>query len=287
MQTPLLPGLPDAAVVAWVAGVGAGVGSFLNVVIYRVPAGRSIVFPGSRCGFCESAIAWYDNVPVASWLLLGGRCRRCGVKISARYALVEALTAALFVAVLLRFGIAWHTPVYAAFCAALVAVTFIDIDHRIIPDSISKGGIAAGLAIAFFLPAERGALLPVPLPLAFAGAVLGYVSLLLVAVFGKVVFRREAMGLGDVKLLAMIGAFLGPLSLPFVFAAAGVAGGVLGVLLALLRGRRIRGGTLPFGPYLAAGAIAYLLAGTDVVEAWLRAQGAGTVAVWVDPGGHR
>lgn len=265
----MIPGLPDALLVAWFALVGAMVGSFLNVVIYRVPARRSIVFPGSRCGFCESPIRWYDNVPVVSWLALGGRCRRCGVRISARYPLVEALTSLAFVAMLLRFGVAWHTPVYAAFTAALIAVSFIDADHRIIPDSISKPGVAAGVLMALLLPAVPGALLPVPPAAAFAGAVLGYFSLLLIAVGGRIVFRREAMGLGDVKLLAMIGAFLGPLCLPFVYVVAPLGGATFGIVAPLVRGRRIRGGTFPFGPFLAMGAVAYLLGGSELVRAWI------------------
>ena len=251
--------------------LGLLIGSFLNVVIYRVPVRRSIVFPGSRCGFCESPIRWYDNLPVVSWLVLGGRCRRCGVGISVRYALVEAITSLAFVAVLMRFGVAWHTPVYAAFTATLIAASFIDADHRIIPDSISKPGVVIGLFVALVLPpAVPGALLPVPVKLAFAGAVIGYVSLLVVAVVGRLVFRREAMGLGDVKLLAMIGAYLGPLSLLFIFVVAPAGGALFGVLSPLARGRRIRGGTMPFGPFLAIGAIVYLLGGSDLVVAYLR-----------------
>lgn len=258
-------------VIAWVAVMGAFIGSFLNVVIYRVPVRRSIVLPGSRCGFCESPVRWYDNIPVLSWIALGGRCRQCGVGISVRYAFVEGLTAGAFVAILLRFGIAWHTPVYACFTAALIAVSFIDIDHRIIPDSISKSGVAAGILFAAFLPTMPGELLPVPFSLACAGAVLGYFSLLAIAAGGKILFGRESMGLGDVKLLAMIGAFLGPFSLPFVFIVAPVTGSTVGVVSAIARGRRIRGATLPFGPFLAIGAVAYLFGGSEVVRAWLLA----------------
>lgn len=264
-------GVPDALLVAYVAVLGAFIGSFLNVVIYRVPMRRSIVRPGSRCGFCESPVRWYDNVPVFSWLALGGRCRSCGVGISARYAFVEALTAVLFVAILRRYGVAWHTPVYAAFGAALVAVSFIDIDHRIIPDSISKPGVAVGLVLAALLPAVPGELLPVPLALACAGAILGYFSLLAIAAGGKLLFGRESMGLGDVKLLAMIGAFLGPLSLPFVFLVAPLTASTVGITSAIARGRRIRGATLPFGPFLAVAAMAYLLGGSEIVRAWILA----------------
>jgi leader peptidase (prepilin peptidase) / N-methyltransferase len=270
-----IPDLPDAFLIGWVAVIGAFIGSFLNVVIYRVPMRRSIVAPGSRCGFCESPVRWYDNVPVLSWIVLGGRCRWCGVGISPRYALVELLTSLLFVAVLHRFGAEWHTPVYALFCAALVAVTFIDIDHRIIPDSISKSGVVIGVAVAAILPSTPEALLPVTLTLSLAGAVLGYFSLLAVSLVGKALFRRESMGLGDVKLLAMIGAFLGPLSLPFIFVVAPLAGSTYGITAALLRGRRIRGATMPFGPFLSAAAIAYLLGGSEYVLAWLRASGGG------------
>lgn len=271
MQSTYVPELPDAFLIGWVAVIGAFIGSFLNVVVYRVPMRRSIVLPGSRCGFCETPVRWYDNLPVLSWIVLGGRCRTCGAGISARYVVVEILTSLLFVAVLHRFGAAWHTPVYALFCAALVAVTFIDADHRIIPDSISKSGVVAGVLLSFVIPARPENLLPVTPLLSIAGAVLGYVSLLGVSVIGKVLFRRDAMGLGDVKLLAMIGAFLGPLSLPFIFFVAPLCGALYGVVSAIARGRRIRHSTMPFGPFLAAGAIAYLLGGSDLVRAWILA----------------
>lgn len=269
MQSTFVPELPDAFLIGWVAVIGAFIGSFLNVVVYRVPMRRSIVLPGSRCGFCETPVRWYDNLPVLSWIALGGRCRTCGVGISARYATVEILTSALFVAVLYRFGAAWHTPVYALFCAVLVAVTFIDIDHRIIPDSISKPGVAIGVLLSFAIPARAEDMLPVTPVLSIAGAVLGYFSLLGVSVVGKVLFRRDAMGLGDVKFLAMIGAFLGPLSLPFIFFFAPLCGAFYGILSAVARGRRIRHSTMPFGPFLAAGAIGYLLGGSDLVRAWI------------------
>ena len=271
-------GIPDAIVLAWVAVVGAFIGSFLNVVVYRVPARRSIVFPGSRCGFCETHVRWYDNIPVLSWIALRGRCRHCGVRISVRYALVELLTSALFVAVVMRFGLTWLALAYAAFVAALVAVTFIDADHRIIPDSISKGGVVAGLVVAaavtLLIPRGPGlSLLPVPLPLAIAGAVLGWVSLRIFAALGAWYAGQEAMGLGDVKLLAMIGAFLGPWSLPFVFFAAAFTGGAYGVATNIVRRRRLRGSTMPFGPFLALAAVLYLLAGHELMLAWILVTG--------------
>lgn len=269
-----VPGLPDLAVLAWVAGVGALAGSFLNVVIYRVPARRSIVFPGSRCGFCESPVRWHDNVPVLSWVLLAGRCRSCGIGISARYPFVEALVAALAVLLVARHGLGLFPVVYGAFIAALVAVTFIDADHRIIPDEISKPGVVFGLATAFVFPhvaTSSDPLLPPPPALAFAGAVLGYFSLLAIAAIGRVLAGREAMGLGDVKLLAMIGAFLGPMALPFVFLTSSLSAGIYGIGSAIVHGRRIRGSTLPFGPFLASSAMLYVLAGGEQILVWFRA----------------
>lgn len=231
-----------------VAGmVGACVGSFLNVVIWRLPRGESLAYPGSHCPRCNRAIRWFDNLPILSWLLLRARCRRCRAPIAARYPAVEALTAGLFVAAALRFG---DRPILAGeislLLAGLVAVTFIDLDHRIIPDSITKPGMLVGLLLALFPPF----LLHPPgwihglapglnsLLHASAGCLTGLLVIYAVRWLGTQVFKKEAMGQGDAKLLGLIGCFLGPAG-AFYSLTLACLGGVLvhGVVVLLTRGR--------------------------------------------------
>lgn len=258
----------------YVAVIGALVGSFLNVVVLRLPRKISIVSPRSRCPQCGSAIRAIDNVPVLSWIVLGGRCRTCQAPISPRYAIVELLTAIVFVLVFRRFGIAPHTFVYLAFVAALIAITFVDIDHRIIPDSISLPGIPIGILCAALLPHAPGALLPPTAVSSVIGATVGAAVLWIATIVGPKLFGRDAMGFGDVKLLAMLGAFLGIHSILFVMLVASITGASMGIVTAVLSRSRIRGSTIPFGPYLAFGAVAYLLIGQEVVSLWL-GRGAG------------
>ena len=241
--------------------LGACIGSFLNVCIYRIPAGESIVSPGSKCPACQSAIRWYQNVPILSYGFLRGRCAACGVRISPRYPLVEALTGLLFVLVFLRFGFHWATPVYWLFTAALVAVTFIDLDHQIIPDVLSLPGIPIGFACSFLLPW-----------LSWSDSLIGILagggSLYLVAAGYALLTKKEGMGGGDIKLLAMIGAFLGwKAVLPVIFFSS-LLGSLVGVPLMLIKkadGRL----AIPFGPFLALGAVIYLLWGHALVVWYL------------------
>lgn len=201
--------------------VGACIGSFLNVVIWRLPRGENLSHPGSHCPRCNQAIRWRDNLPIVSWLLLRARCRGCRAPISARYPGVEALTAALFVLAALRYGPTnWpHTGAVAALLAALVAITFIDIDHRIIPDAITKPGMVLALVLAMipavglhppewiagFKPGLSGLLR------AGAGILAGLLVIYGVRLLGNLIFKKEAMGLGDAKLLGLVGGFTGPL----------------------------------------------------------------------------
>jgi len=253
--------------------VGACVGSFLNVCIHRLPADESVVSPGSRCPRCATPIAWYDNVPLLSWLWLGRRCRSCGVSISARYPLVEASAGLLAVLALVRFGPTPEAAVAFAFTAALLLITFIDLDHRFIPDEVSLPGILVGLAVAF-LP---GGVTPAS---AVVGAALGGGVLWVVAWVYERATGVEGMGLGDVKLLAMIGAFLGWRSIPAVLVIASITGSLAGAGVMLARGsggkgrrvrrrlglralpafmqRAARRTEIPFGPFLALGALVVL-----------------------------
>jgi leader peptidase (prepilin peptidase)/N-methyltransferase len=276
---------PPLAAFAALAGIlGALVGSFLNVVIHRLPRGESVVRPGSRCPECGRAIRPWHNVPVLAWLWLRGRCRDCGARIPVRYPLVEAATAALFVLVALRFGPAPTTWLWMAFGAALLAAGAIDFDHQIIPDELSLGGLAVGLTL---MPAARvleGAQAADAWLHAAAGALLGGGLLWLVGfVHARVCAARgrrfehwpgededfprpgsldwwtwfPGMGFGDVKLLAMIGAFVGPVGVVQTIVAASLSGLLFGLLFAVLR--RGLGAPFGFGPMLAFGAMVAVL----------------------------
>ena len=256
--------------------LGASVGSFLNVCIHRIPADESVVRPSSRCPACRAPIAWYDNVPIVSWLLLRARCRRCGAAIAARYPFVEATTGALALLALWRFGPTPTSLVAFVFTAALLLITFVDFDHFFIPDEVSLPGILVGLALAALLPDGIG------LANAALGAALGGGILWIVAWSYEHATGTEGMGLGDVKLLAMIGAFLGWQAIPMVLIVASLTGSLAGVLVMFApAGRRqirevrrrlgwravptfvrraARRTAIPFGPFLALGALLALYA---------------------------
>ncbi|MCC7137926.1 MAG: prepilin peptidase [Planctomycetes bacterium] len=244
-----------------VAGIfGACIGSFCNVVVWRLPRGESVAKGRSHCPRCGHLIRWHDNVPVLAWLMLRGRCRDCRAPISARYPFVEALTAALFVLSALAFP--WPAAlgpqvVVSLVLAALVCVAFVDIDRREIPDAITKPGIAVGLLCALLVPEMHSATFLTELAnrrLAAvlegaAGAATGALVLLVVRWVGHAVAGKEAMGLGDVKLLAMVGAFSGPVETLLVLLVASVAGSVLGGVYVASRARRLAPltGTLALG----------------------------------------
>ncbi|MCL1888631.1 MAG: prepilin peptidase [Kiritimatiellaeota bacterium] len=256
---------------------GACVGSFLNVCIYRIPLELSVVKPRSFCPACKTPIPFWWNIPLLSWVLLGGKCRACRARISPRYFFVEALAALLFGMVFLQWDAlpsmlgmvqrdAAQLPVFMAFAASLVCASFIDIDHYILPDRITIGGTVAGLALSALLPQLHNA----PSWLAglgrsALGAGCGFAALWLVAVLGKLVFKKDAMGFGDVKLMAMFGAFFGWQSLPFVLFLGSLAGSLVGVFL-ILTGRRERSGIIPFGPFLCAGALAWMFWGPVLLD---------------------
>ncbi len=247
-----------------VGALGAVVGSFLNVVICRLPRGQSLVRPGSRCPHCGAGVRPQHNVPVLGYLWLRGRCRDCRAPISARYPAVEALMALLAAGAWLRFGPTAAFGAHFLLFAGLLAVTFIDFDHRIIPDSLSLGGVAVGFAVSFATPLGwQGSLL---------GAAVGGGSLLAVALGYYAVTRREGMGLGDVKLLAAIGAFLGWPAVLFTIFASSVVGALVGLGLAALGGGGLKL-ELPFGPFLALGAVTYAFCGPELVTWYLGALG--------------
>ena len=246
----------DLLTAAFVALLGAAVGSFLNVCILRLPAKRSVVRPGSRCPHCERALRWYENVPVVSWVALRARCAGCGQRIALMYPLVEIATAATFVAAWRAFG---PTPLLAArlvFLSALIVLAITDLRERLLPNAITLPGIAVGMV--FSLVAPPGLLS------ALLGVVVGGLVPFLV---GEVYYRVrgiEGLGMGDVKMLAMIGAFLGaPLALLTLFMAS-FLGVIVGVPLIILT--RNRHYPVPLGTFLAASAFAAAFAGDAVVH---------------------
>ncbi|CAG0953529.1 leader peptidase (prepilin peptidase) / N-methyltransferase [Geobacteraceae bacterium] len=241
--------------------LGAAVGSFLNVCIYRLPAGESIVSPPSRCPACGARIRPWHNIPILGWLILRGKCRDCGAPISPRYPLVELLNGLLTLALFLKFGPSLTFLVLFVFCSALVAITFIDLDHQIIPDVISLPGIVVGFACSFVLPwlGWKSSLI---------GIVAGGGSLLLVAWLYELFTKKEGMGGGDIKLLAMMGAFLGWRSVPFIIFASSLIGSVIGVTLMLIQ-KKDGKLAIPFGPFLAAGAVLYIFYGKAIITWYL------------------
>jgi leader peptidase (prepilin peptidase)/N-methyltransferase len=252
----------------YAAVLGLIVGSYLNVLIYRLPLGISTVFPRSRCPHCGTAIRAYDNVPVLSFLLLRGRCRQCGASISGRYPAVEAATAALFLACFLRFGISLQAPVAALFCALMLALTMIDYDHMILPDKLTWPGIALGILLQPLVGWTRlgngpwGAVAG-----AAFGAALGAGILLAVWIAWYLWRHEEGMGLGDVKMLAAIGAFLGWKGVLVALFLGALSGAVVGLTLMAFRGLDFKA-KLPFGVFLALGGVIALFAGEALVRVY-------------------
>jgi leader peptidase (prepilin peptidase)/N-methyltransferase len=249
--------MPTAPAAVFAGLAGAILGSFLNVVAYRLPRGESLLRPGSRCPSCKTPIKPYDNVPVLGWLLLGGRCRACGVPIPVRYPLVEALTGLLCAGVVVRFGAGRDAWLGLALVLLLVPIALIDLDRRIIPNVLT--GLGSALALAVVL-ATHGGDLPGHLIAALAA---GGFLLLAALVY------PSGMGMGDVKLAGMLGLFLGRAVAPAMFAAF-VAGSVVGaVIIARMGMQRGRKSGIPFGPWLAFGGLVGLFAGDAIVDWYL------------------
>jgi leader peptidase (prepilin peptidase) / N-methyltransferase len=235
--------------------LGLAFGSFLNVVIYRLPRHESLLRPGSHCPRCGTAIRWYDNVPLVSWVVLKGRCRSCSAPISLRYPLVEAITALAFIIAFWRFGLEWRLLVAWAFVVAMVAVAFIDYDHMIIPDKIVLPGAAIGLAASIALEPPRWWVYVV----SSVGAA--------VFMFALVMLWPGGMGPGDIKMALFMGAVLGPSVIVGLFAAF-LIGSVTGVYLMAVK-KRSRKTKIPFGPFLALGAVLALFAGDAIVNSYM------------------
>jgi len=262
-----MPPFPEPVASIFALALGLILGSFMNVCVYRLPVGESVVRPRSRCPQCKTLIPWYQNIPVASWIVLRGRCGSCGTSISWRYPFVEALAGLTVLLFWQQYGATEAFAIGAAFTLALVVLFFTDFDHQLLPDAVTLTGFATGVAIAWFNPflgAEPG------WPrvwAALAGAALGSGVLWGVgAIYGKL-RGVEAMGMGDVKMMAMVGAFAGPLGVLFTIFAASVVGAVTGLLLIPLGGRTLQD-KLPFGCFLAPAALGALLFGQQAVRAY-------------------
>ncbi len=245
--------MPDAVAIAYLAVVGLLVGSFLNVVVHRLPRGESLVRPRSRCTACNTQIAAYDNVPVVSWALLRGRCRHCGTSIAFRYPAIEALTGAVFATVVVVRGVDGELALELPFAALLIAVAAIDLEHRIIPNKLLAP--AAVWAFAGWAVVDTSFL-----PEALAAGAGAFAFLLLAALV-----YPAGMGMGDVKLAGVIGLFLGLSVIPALLVAF-LAGSVVGLALIAREGRDARKKGVPFAPFLALGGLVGLLAGSELIS---------------------
>lgn len=241
--------------------VGLLLGSFGNVLIHRMPLDQSVVLPRSHCVNCKKPIAWYDNIPVFSWIVLRAQCRNCQQKISWRYPLVELLTGLLFLGVYLKYGTSYLAFEYCLLSFGLVVVSFIDFDHYIIPDEMSLGGIVVGLICAAINP-ERHFLD------ALLGVLAGGGTLWAVAWVYWKIRKEEGMGGGDIKLLAWIGSILGWVSIPFVILSSSILGSIVGIILMLAVKKELKS-AIPFGPYISLGALIYIFGGDELAKWYL------------------
>lgn len=279
-----LDGIPPVLIYIISGVFGAIIGSFLNVVIHRVPREESIVFPNSRCPSCGAVIAFYDNIPVLSYVVLGGRCRGCSIRISPRYPAVELLTAILFVVVTWHDGPGIGLPFDLIFSTAIIALVFIDAEHMILPNVITYPGIVFAVLARIAIPLLTGTphfddvpslmhgtfsglpIWAVSLVGAFLGALIGGGSLWLMGWTWEKLRGIEAMGLGDVKMMFMVGAYLGwRLTILTIFVGV-LSGSLIGIVLMARQRQRDMQMLLPFGVFLGLGSIAALLFGTQVAE---------------------
>ncbi len=252
--------------------LGASIASFLNVVIWRVPRGESIVSPPSRCPKCGSAIRWWQNIPILAWLALRGRCANCRAPISPRYILVETLGGALFLVVFLHVlgtGAPLHRLLVCWIWISLMIVgSFIDFDHQLLPDFVTVGGMVLGVAVAggesLHLESWR------PLARSIGGLAFGFGLLWLVRWLGSKAFRREAMGMGDVFLMGAVGALFGPVAVVVTLMLSSVFGSLAGVgLMALAKARLGKFVAIPYGPYICLGCLVWMFWGPQLVNGYL------------------
>jgi len=261
---------------------GACIGSFLNVCIYRIPRELSVVTPRSHCISCGRMIPWYLNLPLVSYLLLRGKCKYCGASFSPRYLIVEALTAVLFLLTWLKYVFPHGAllgmtpaedllliPVYWLMIGGLILGTFVDFEHLIIPDRVTLGGIAAGLILSVAVPSLHNSTSRlISLGYAVTGATAGWMILWLIGFIGKIIFRKEAMGFGDVKLIGAMGAFLGWKAVLFIIGVSSFFGAIIGIILVLSKRREMQS-RIPYGPYLSLAAIIWIFWGETLWNAYM------------------
>ncbi len=256
--------------------LGLIVGSFLNVCIYRIPRSLSVVSPPSSCPRCNTPIKPWHNIPLVSYILLRGKCKNCGGPISFRYPLVELTNGILYWAVVTSFGIGWHVPLICMLVSALIVITFIDLDFQIIPDAMTLPGIAIGLLSASFIFPDPFIIQPSAVDasiVGFANSLAGVLSggglFYLIAVIGRRMAKTDAMGGGDIKMMAMVGAFMGWKAVLLTTFAGSLSGALAGIFLIITRGK---GGKskIPFGPFLALGALVTLFYGNIILQWYLR-----------------
>lgn len=244
--------------------VGACVGSFINVCIYRLPRSESIVRPRSRCPSCGAKIAWFDNVPILSFLILKGRCRSCKKRISARYIIVEALSGFICVLLFLHFGLTAKFFILWCLLNSLIVASFIDLRFHEIPDIITLPGIVIGLSLAGLYPPLMNEVKNIPSFLhSLLGVLAGGGAIYLAGFIGEFIFKKEAMGGGDVKLLAMIGSFIGWKLALFTFFLAPFFGSIAGIAVKMKYGRDV----IPYGPHLSLAALVAVLFGEEIINA--------------------
>lgn len=243
--------------------MGLALGSFLNVCIYRIPLKKSILFPSSFCPNCGAKIRAWDNIPLLSFILLKGKCRKCKSKISVQYPLVEFITPVLIVITYLRFGLGWQFVAKTILCLLLIVIFFIDLKHRIIPDVITLPGIALGFFFSFFVesPSVTNALIGI-----FVGGTLFYLS----AILGELLFKKESMGGGDIKLAIMLGAFLGWQKIFLVLLISALLGAMVGGTALFFSKDVKETRMIPFGPFLALGSILAIFWGDMLISAYLK-----------------
>ncbi len=241
--------------------LGLIVGSFSNVCIYRIPKNESIIFPASHCSKCHTTIRATDNIPLISYILLKGRCRNCKSKISIQYPIVELLTGLIYLIVYLIYGLSIQSLIYIIFSSALIIIAFIDLNEQIIPDEISLPGIVTGFIVSFFVPY-----------ISFINSALGIIAgggiILIIALGGSAIFKKEAMGGGDVKLAAMIGAFLGWKYIAISLFLGFFTGALAGIILIIAKIKN-REDVVPFGPFIILGSFITLFWGEKFISWYL------------------
>jgi len=234
---------------------GAAIGSFLNVVIHRLPEGKSLLTPPSHCPVCGKSIRWFDNIPIISYIILKGECRDCGASIPIRYFIVESITAFIYLFSYIRYSLSLELLTFLIFTTLLIPIFFIDLKEMLIPDTLSISGIIIGLILGVF----RGITI-----VSSIGAAIGAVYVLVIIYLGKAIYKRDVMGMGDVKLSAMIGAFVGWANFLLTILISSLLGSIYGIIQ-IRKGKSSMKSIIPYGPFLAIGGFITFLFGKWII----------------------